>query len=212
MVTSAGQDASQHNRASDTLSGGSSSENTGGGIAAGQPRPLHETDKTGVTDFNQKDPKGSDVRPTEANEDRPNKNAGGFGTAEPSVGAHPESAQNPNERTKQQGADRPSDAPDAEESAAIKGKKEQGEEALEKRDPNDHSGEPMHMHEGDEKKEERSESVSQPGGGEVGKEKGTGEQWVKTSGVAAEGGDFDATKPGAGKEANRKSILYPDAP
>ncbi|MCJ1308996.1 hypothetical protein MMC25_002651 [Agyrium rufum] len=32
---------------------------------------------------------------------------------------------------------------------------------------------------------------------------GTGEKWVKTSGVAADGGDFDATKPGAGKEADR---------
>lgn len=32
---------------------------------------------------------------------------------------------------------------------------------------------------------------------------GTGEQWVKSTGLAAEGGDFDATKPGAGKEATR---------
>lgn len=34
-------------------------------------------------------------------------------------------------------------------------------------------------------------------------EQGTGEQWVKTSGLAADGGDFDATKPGAGREADR---------
>lgn len=34
--------------------------------------------------------------------------------------------------------------------------------------------------------------------------KGTGEQYVKTSGLQADGGDFDATKPGAGKEADRK--------
>ncbi|KAI1181755.1 hypothetical protein F5B17DRAFT_243175 [Nemania serpens] len=33
--------------------------------------------------------------------------------------------------------------------------------------------------------------------------KGTGEQYVKTSGLQADGGDFDATKPGAGKEADR---------
>jgi len=32
---------------------------------------------------------------------------------------------------------------------------------------------------------------------------GTGEQWVKSSGVKSEGGDFDATKPGAGREADR---------
>ncbi|KAG6014042.1 hypothetical protein E4U54_005909 [Claviceps lovelessii] len=34
-------------------------------------------------------------------------------------------------------------------------------------------------------------------------EKGTGEKLVKTSGLAADGGNFDATKPGAGKEADR---------
>lgn len=34
--------------------------------------------------------------------------------------------------------------------------------------------------------------------------KGTGEQYVKTTGLAADGGDFDATKPGAGREADRK--------
>lgn len=38
---------------------------------------------------------------------------------------------------------------------------------------------------------------------------GTGEQYVKTSGLAADGGDFDATKPGAGREADRKSYPYP---
>lgn len=32
---------------------------------------------------------------------------------------------------------------------------------------------------------------------------GTGEKYVKTSGLAADGGDFDATKPGAGREADR---------
>lgn len=56
-----------------------------------------------------------------------------------------------------------------------------------------------------EGKKDRSASVSHEGGGQHGKTEGTGEQWVKSTGVAAEGGDFDATKPGAGKEANRKS-------
>ncbi|OAQ96794.1 hypothetical protein LLEC1_04687 [Akanthomyces lecanii] len=32
---------------------------------------------------------------------------------------------------------------------------------------------------------------------------GTGEQYVKSSGLQADGGDFDATKPGAGREADR---------
>ncbi|KAK2612966.1 hypothetical protein QQS21_001077 [Conoideocrella luteorostrata] len=34
-------------------------------------------------------------------------------------------------------------------------------------------------------------------------DEGTGEKYVKTSGLAADGGDFDATKPGAGREADR---------
>ncbi|EMR85194.1 putative glycine-rich cell wall structural protein 1 protein [Botrytis cinerea BcDW1] len=32
---------------------------------------------------------------------------------------------------------------------------------------------------------------------------GTGEKYIKSSGVQADGGDFDATRPGAGKEADR---------
>ncbi|OTB17951.1 hypothetical protein K445DRAFT_315702 [Daldinia sp. EC12] len=32
---------------------------------------------------------------------------------------------------------------------------------------------------------------------------GTGEKYVKSSGLQADGGDFDATKPGAGREADR---------
>ncbi|KAI0123819.1 hypothetical protein BJ170DRAFT_96712 [Xylariales sp. AK1849] len=35
------------------------------------------------------------------------------------------------------------------------------------------------------------------------KGEGTGEQYVKSTGVKADGGDFDATKPGAGREADR---------
>jgi len=136
---------------------------------------------------------------------------------------------------KQQGADRPEDAPNATETAAVTEQKDAGEgsaasgpvhvtsdqqreELAEKgelpHDPNDHSGEPMKMHaggdpekpvEGESTKEktERSASVAQEGGGEHGKVKGTGEQWIKTSGIAAEGGDFDAMKPGAGREATR---------
>ncbi|KAI1094704.1 hypothetical protein F5B19DRAFT_22054 [Rostrohypoxylon terebratum] len=35
------------------------------------------------------------------------------------------------------------------------------------------------------------------------KGEGTGEQYVKSTGLKADGGDFDATKPGAGREADR---------
>ena len=37
------------------------------------------------------------------------------------------------------------------------------------------------------------------------KGEGTGEKYVKSSGLKADGGDFDVTKPGAGREADRKS-------
>jgi len=87
-------------------------------------------------------------------------------------------------------------------------------------DPNDHSGEPLKMHgdsaKGSEDKAEevesksegegekkRSDSVAHEGGDPHGSSKGTGQEVVKASGMAADGGDFDATKPGAGSEANR---------
>lgn len=41
------------------------------------------------------------------------------------------------------------------------------------------------------------------GDGNASKEEGTGELYVKSSGLQADGGDFDATKPGAGREADR---------
>ena len=55
---------------------------------------------------------------------------------------------------------------------------------------------------GDKKKDE-AEDPSDPHAKSSGE--GTGEKYVKTSGLQADGGDFDATKPGAGREADRKS-------
>lgn len=40
--------------------------------------------------------------------------------------------------------------------------------------------------------------------GDNGESKGTGEQYVKSTGLAADGGNFDVTQPGAGREAERK--------
>lgn len=42
---------------------------------------------------------------------------------------------------------------------------------------------------------------------EEGKKEGTGEEYVKSSGLAADGGDFDASRPGAGREADRMHLL-----
>lgn len=49
----------------------------------------------------------------------------------------------------------------------------------------------------EEKKEDGEEKTDDS------KEKGTGEQVVHASGLAADGGDFDAANPGAGREADR---------
>ncbi|KAI1824828.1 hypothetical protein F4861DRAFT_538663 [Xylaria intraflava] len=48
------------------------------------------------------------------------------------------------------------------------------------------------------------EGEAKGGGGDQQESKGTGEKYVKSSGVQADGGDFDAAKPGAGREAERK--------
>jgi len=97
---------------------------------------------------------------------------------------------------------------DAKKDPKIPHTDEEREELMQKggefpHDPNDHSGEPLHVHEEGEQKKDRNESVSQEGGNPHGKTLGTGEQYVKSSGLEADGGDFDATNPGAGKEANR---------
>lgn len=147
-------------------------------------RPEHKIDKIGVVGGMGNDPKASDVHPTEASSN---------------TSAAPESTASPTQ--KQQGAERPGDAPTGEEAEGVK--EEEGEQAL-KKDLNDHPGEPMHMHDAPKTQAERRESkVRNASGQEHGKEKGTGEKWVKTSGLAADGGDFDATKPGAGREADR---------
>jgi len=162
--------------------------------SGGEIDPYKNTDKTGVVGGRTGDaPKAEVVAPT---------------SRSTNPGAAPESGAAP--FAKQQGADKPTDAPEGDQKAAVIKKKDDAEEILKKRDPNDHSGEPMHMHDGSELKspstqeERRTSKAGNPGGQEHGKDpKGTGEQWVKTSGMAADGGDFDATKPGAAREADR---------
>jgi len=119
---------------------------------------------------------------------------------------------------KQQGADRPNEAPSSNSNPKVPHSDAEREKLMETggefpRDPNDHSGEPLKMHDGTEydnsdksdksEKKDRSQSVSQEGGNPHGKTMGTGEQYVKSTGIPAEGGDFDASNPGAGQEATR---------
>ncbi|KAF2669888.1 hypothetical protein BT63DRAFT_439060 [Microthyrium microscopicum] len=161
-------------------------------------------------------PPTSGVDTSAENRSGPSEAVSGQETGDPKSGQAPEA--------KQQGAANPHDSPeDKKKGPKIPHTDEEREELVMSggefpKDPNDHSGEPIHMHGGGaQKKEEeagddaapkegkkdRSASVSQEGGNPHGKTMGTGEQVVKASGLAADGGDFDATKPGAGSEANR---------
>ncbi|KAL1626026.1 hypothetical protein SLS56_007000 [Neofusicoccum ribis] len=194
---------------SNPLSDGSAATTATSAAQGGAIRPEHQTEGTGVTSLHSNDPHGSDVRPSESNASSGSErilagagttSAGGFSKAEPSVGADPSSAQKP--VAKQQGGDKPTAVPTTStETDAVKDKKDEGEAALAKRGPNDHSGEPLKVHDGSEKKEAHS---GQDGGDtKSGEEQGTGEKHVKTTGFKADGGDFDASLPGAGREADR---------
>ncbi|PSN66175.1 hypothetical protein BS50DRAFT_635326 [Corynespora cassiicola Philippines] len=170
--------------------------NLNSAATGGVPKPLEETEKTGVTGSLGDPVKGSDVIPSNS--------------AHP--GVTPDSGAIPAQ--KQQGADRPQETPieavKEEKKAPGKSIDDRTEEDFAKtRDPNDHSGEPLRMHDGSEKPipnthdERRTSKAGLPGGVPHGKELGSGEEWIKTSGLHADGGDFDATKPGAGREADR---------
>ncbi|KAF2710221.1 hypothetical protein K504DRAFT_405216 [Pleomassaria siparia CBS 279.74] len=163
--------------------------------AGGDIRPHQETDKTGVI--------GGHGDPFKTTHDNPTERSSNPGV----VGSSSDAG-----LTKQEGAANPTENPSFHEKSAVKETKDDTEDFLKTKDPSDHSGEPMHMHTGSgdgivpsTQAERRESKVGNPGGQEHGKETaaGTGEQWVKTSGMAADGGDFDATKPGAGREADR---------
>lgn len=116
----------------------------------------------------------------------------------PDVGAAaPESGAAPQQ--KQQGADRPMEVPEGKQEDAIANKKAAAENAMSQ----DIGDGPKPLGEEDSSEGGQKESM-----GSTSTEKGTGTQYVKSSGVAAEGGDFDATKPGAGKEADRECSEY----
>ena len=135
------------------------------------------------------------ITPTSAEDPNATKTTGA-GMTGPTVGAAaPESGAAPAQ--KQQGADRPVDEPSGEGEAAIREKKDEAESAMRK-DPDDHSGEPL------DKSAGAGGSDQKQSMGSTSKEGGTGEKYIKSTGTAADGGDFDATKPGAGREADRE--------
>ena len=109
---------------------------------------------------------------------------------------------------KHQGADRPGEGPDSGESQKIKDTKKEAEEAA----AVDVSGP------GPKTLEEKSKEGGAAGAGKKddddddGPQKeshgeGTGEKYVKSSGMKVDGGDFDASAPGAGKEADREFLF-----
>lgn len=107
-----------------------------------------------------------------------------------------------------QGAGRPAAEPSSTQTEAVKREKAETEEVVGAsdgtRDPTEQSGEPLAIR----AKEQVSGDVSNSEG-TTSTEMGTDENYVKSTGTAAEGGDFDATKPGAGKEADRMSLVIP---
>lgn len=158
-------------------------------------RSEHETSKTGVTSANDPASATSTDKPTSSND------TSGAGPA-PSVGADPSSA--PQETQKQQGADRPTDEPTSEEHDRIAETKKEAEDAA-KVDTSGPGPKPL-----SEVKKDGGDAGAGAGAGEDdGPQKeshgeGTGEKYVKSSGMKADGGDFDAANPGAGKEADRE--------
>lgn len=135
-----------------------------------------------------------------------NEDTGGI---EPSVGADPASGQESVQ--KEQGADRPLEEPAHEHVDAVLNEKAKTEETQAGEppsdappstgvsDPADQSGKPLStINLGADKENSGIQSES--------KGSGTGEQYVQSTGLAADGGDFDATKPGAGREADREFL------
>jgi len=110
-----------------------------------------------------------------SNANEPNTGFGG-GNAQPSVDSDPSSGQQ--DTPKQQGADRPNEEPNNDNNSGSGGGNSSGG-----------GGQGGGMKLPDDNKESESE--------------GTGEKYEKTSGLHADGGDFDATRPGAAREADR---------
>ena len=177
-----------------------------GGIAqGGQPQGINLTGQVPLEQHGDststglhRNPGLNTHHPSSANEpsvpDRGQSRApvGGFGAVEPSVGVHPTSGQKPLQD--QQGANRPGEQPSKEAVEAMRRRNNETEEVASSQNysslmPEDSTA--------SERRGSTSEAKPWP-------ERGTGEKWVKTSGFAAQGGDFDAAAPGAGKEADRK--------
>jgi len=156
-------------------------------IDKGPIRSEHDTDKTGVTSHHNPVSATASDKPTSS-------------TATP---ADPSSATQNTQ--KQQGADRPHAEPGSEEHDRIKETKQEAEEAakVDTSGPGPKSLEERARESGGDISGGNKESSGEDGPQKESHGEGTGEKYVKSSGVKADGGDFDAGNPGAGKEADR---------
>ncbi|CAG8952699.1 hypothetical protein HYFRA_00008942 [Hymenoscyphus fraxineus] len=176
-----------------------------GNTPATQPiRPEHDTDKTGVISAHQPTSATSTTKPTSSND------TAGTGPT-PSVSAapaptHDTSASHPSNI--EQGSLNPKDTPSSTQKDVIKDTKRDIETSAK------HTGGAPEYHTGNAK---YTEEEGTPGGmpdtikeslkEHEGQGEGTGEKYVKSSGMSAEGGDFDAANPGAGREADSECLL-----
>lgn len=127
--------------------------------------------------------------------------------AEPSVSAIPSSSAQDTE--KQQGTERPETEPNSEEHKGIQAAKKEAEEAqgVEVSGPGpvplEQLGKPGAPGAATTTSGDNDDGPQKQSQGE-----GTGEKYVKSSGLKADGGDFDAANPGAGKEADSKLYCH----
>jgi hypothetical protein len=174
-------------------SGPTQTDGPGNTPATAPIRPEHDTDKTGVTSDNQPSTKFGDDKPSNAND------SSGPGP-EPSIGADP--ASGAQDTQKHQAADRPEDEPSSDEHSRVQEAKKNAEDA-QNVDTSGPGPKPL-----SETHKAGGEAPSSDGGDDDGPQKeshgeGTGQKYVKSSGMKADGGDFDASAAGAGKEADR---------
>lgn len=158
-------------------------------------RPEHDTDKTGVTSANQPSSKFGDEKLSNAND------SSGPGP-EPSVGADP--ASGAQDTQKYQAADRPEDTPNSDEHSRIQEAKKEAEDAqnVDTSGPSPQTLPETHKSGGGAQQSSSSDG-GEDGPQKVSHDEGTGEKYVKSSGMKSDGGDFDASAAGAGKEADR---------
>jgi hypothetical protein len=173
-------------------SGPTQTDGPGNTPATAPIRTEHDTDKTGVTSANQHSSKFGDDKPSNSND------SSGPGP-EPSIGADP--ASGAQDTQKHQAAGRPEDEPGSDEHGRIQEAKKEAEDAqnVDTSGPGPKPLSETHKADGE---------APSSGGDDDGPQKeshgeGTGEKYVKSSGMKADGGDFDAASAGAGKEADR---------